>query len=126
MPLFMWCYLLALVVSAVIAAAAYYLVGGAATPFFRELLGDAGGQLGARSFRLLLVMSVCVGGLSTQWYGCHGPTDYQAVASNRRLMLQKTSEQVAQAISYGTSFLVAALVLGGLVYAIRHRRSSSD
>ena len=65
-----------------------------------------------------MFLSIMVGGLSTQWYGCGGYNDYQAIARDRRLMFEKTTEQVAGAIDYGRTFVLLAAGVSAIVVAV--------
>ena len=46
----------------------YFAIGHHATPVFHRLLGRRAGDSGARSFRLLMAISVVIGAVSVQWY----------------------------------------------------------
>ena len=61
-----------------------------------------------------------VGGLSTKFYGCSGPTDYAATARSHHTMLALTSEQVAGSLSYSMQYLALAAAVGALAFGIYH------
>jgi hypothetical protein len=71
----------------------------------------------------MLVASALLGGLAVQWYGC-SYTDYDSVAEDRRVMVEKMTEQVSGAMEYSTGLLVIAAVLGALMYAVLGRGSN--
>jgi hypothetical protein len=87
----------------------------------QKLFGQRAGHLWGRSFRMMTVITALVGGLSTQWYGCGGLTDYERLEKDRQLMFQKSTEQVAGAINYSKNFLVFAAGLGAVAFAILGR-----
>ncbi|MBX7165655.1 MAG: hypothetical protein K1X74_04845 [Pirellulales bacterium] len=125
MPTFLGFYLFALLGTCVVAAVLYFSIGEQAGQFARSLFGTERGTALARSFRLMLVISCLIGGLSTQWYGCRGYSDYEAVAQDRRLMLQKTTEQIASAVTYGVKYLLGAGAVGTLMFAVLRRRHAA-
>jgi 5,10-methenyltetrahydromethanopterin hydrogenase len=70
---------------------------------------------------MLVVTIALVGGLSTQWYGCEGYADRKAVEQSREVMFEKSTEQVASAISYATTFVIMIAALLAITYAILWR-----
>ncbi len=64
-----------------------------------------------------------VGGLSTQFHGCGGYSDYKSIAGDRRLMFEKSTNQVASAIGYGRGFIVFAAAVAALTIAVLARRA---
>ena len=124
MPLFMWFYLAGLTLAFGVGVVLYFTVGSQAIPLFRSLFGARIGYLWGRSFRLTLVACAMLGGLATTWHGCEGYSDYQHVAEDKSVMLQKASEQVAGAMSYAVYFLVFVATLGAVMYSVLNRPAS--
>ena len=102
----------------VVGIVCYCVAGPTATPFLTSLFGRRSGPMWGRLFRISLVSIALVGGLSTKFYGCGGPSDYGAVARNHETMLVLTSEQVSGAATYSTIYLVVAAALGALAFGI--------
>lgn len=120
MPTFLWFYIAGLTLALAVGMGFYYVIGGHAAPLFESLFGKKAGYLWGRSFRLMLVASALLGGLSVEWYGC-SYSDYGYVAGNQQVMVEKMTEQVSGAMDYATWFLIAAAVLGALMYAVLGR-----
>jgi hypothetical protein len=121
MPLFMWFYIAGLCLALGVGIIMYFVVGGHAMPLFRALFGARVGHLWGRTFRLTLVASAMLGGLATTWHGCEGYSDYGRVAQDKGVMLQKTTEQVASAMSYAVFFLIFVATLGATMYSVLYR-----
>ena len=121
MPTFLWFYVGGLTAALAVGFVFYFAVGAYCGPLLRNLFGDEGGYLWGRTFRIMLVTTALIGGLSTRWYGCSGYTDYSAVASSPKLMFQKSTEQVAEGTKYTTGFLLLAANLTVIVYAVLRR-----
>ncbi len=117
MPTFLWFYVAGLAASVAVGFAFYFTLGGCVVPTLSKLFGERAGHLWGRSFRMLVVTFALVGGLSTQWYGCEGYADRGAVERSREVMFEKSTDQVASAISYVTWFVVAAAGLGAIMFA---------
>ena len=124
MPTFLWFYVGGLTVALVVGFVFYFAVGAHCGPLFRNLFGDEGGYLWGRTFRIMLVTTALIGGLSTRWDGCSGYSDYSAVASSPKLMFQKSTEQAAEGTKYTTGFLLFAPNVAVIVYAILRRGKS--
>jgi hypothetical protein len=107
-----------LTLALVVGIVCYYAAGLSATPLLSSLFGERGGPMWGRLFRISLVCVALVGGLSTKFYGCSGPTDYAATAKDRHTMLALTSEQVAGSLSYSMQYLVLAAAVGALTFGI--------
>ncbi len=122
MDAFLWFYFAGLAVAALVGEVFYLVIGPYATPFFARLMGEKSGHLWGRSFRLMVVVMALVGGLSTQWYGCGGYTDYSAVKDDPRIAFQKATEQVAGALRYADNFVIIMAALGAISLAIVMRR----
>jgi hypothetical protein len=118
MPTILIYYMVGLSLALVVGIICYYVVGLPATPFLSSLFGKRGGPMWGRLFRLSLVSIAVVGGLSTKFYGCSGPTDYAAVARNHQTMLALTSEQVSGSLSYSVNYLLVAGAVGALAFGI--------
>ena len=125
MPTFLWFYIAGLTLALLVGISFYYVIGGHAAPLFESLFGKKAGYLWGRSFRLMLVASALLGGLSVQWYGC-SYSDYDYVAENRRVMVEKMTEQLSGAMDYATWFLVIAAVVGALMYAVLVRAPEQE
>ncbi len=121
MPTFLWFYVAGLGAALVVGFVFYYAVGAYCGPVLERLFGQRGAHLWGRSFRMMIVTCALVGGLSTQWYGCGGYTDYDRVEKDRQAMFQKSTEQVAGAINYARNFLVVAAGIGAVVFAFLWR-----
>ncbi len=111
-------YLAGLCAALVVGAVTYYVVGFAATPLWESLFGTPAASMWGRLFRISVVSVALVGGLSTKFYGCGGPTDYDAVARDHRRMLQLTSEQVSGSLHDSAQYLLLAAAAGALAYAM--------
>jgi hypothetical protein len=109
-----------LTVALVVGIVCYYAAGLAATPLLSSLFGERGGAMWGRLFRISLVCVALVGGLSTKFYGCSGPTDYAVAAKSHHTMLALTSEQVAGSLSYSMQYLALAAAVGALAFGIYH------
>jgi hypothetical protein len=116
MPTFLWFY-----ASIAVGFVFYFTLGEFVAPTLAKLFGERAGQVWGRSFRMLVVTIALVGGLSTQWYGCEGYADRKAVERSREVMFEKSTEQVASAISYVTWFVVGTAGLGAIMYAMLWR-----
>jgi hypothetical protein len=112
-------YLAGLTIALVAGGVIYYVVGYAITPLLRVLLGEQGGKMGGRLFRMSVVMVALVGALTTKFYGCQGPTDYADVARSHHRMLERTSEQVSGSLHDSFQYLLLAAAVGGIAFAIR-------
>ena len=121
MPTFLWFYLAGLASAVGVGFVFYFVLGGHCAPMLEKLFGERGANLWGRTFRMLVVTSALVGGLSTQWYGCHGYEDYQQVERDRRAMFQKSTEQVAGAISSASGFVLLAAGMSVIAYAFLWR-----
>jgi hypothetical protein len=117
MPLFLWFYLAGLSLALGVGIVCYFVIGQHAAALFERLFDPRAGYLWGRSFRLLLVATAVIGGLATQWYGCDY-TDYERVARDKRIMLEKTTEQVSGALQYAVWFLVLAAAVTAVTYAV--------
>ena len=124
MPTFLWFYVAGLTASLVVGFIFYYALGSSCVAFFQKVFGERAGELWGRTFRLMLVTTALIGGLTTQWYGldCHGNIDYKAVASDPRLMFQKTTEQVGGATDYPRILLLVVANVGVITYAVLWRK----
>lgn len=118
MPEILIFFLCGLAAAGLVGLAFYYAIGGPSEAAARRALGERTGPMWGRSFRMLLILMALVGGLSTQWYGCEGYQDYEYVASDRRLMFEKSTQQVSSAIGYAKWFVIVAAGLGAIVVAI--------
>ena len=121
MPTFLWFYVGGLTAALVVGFIFYFVVGAYCGPLLRKLFGDQGGYLWGRTFRIMLVTSALVGGLSTQWYGCRGYEDYADIERSPKRMFQKSTEQVASATDYATGFLLLAANVAVIAYAVLGR-----
>jgi len=130
MPTFLWFYLAGLTAAVAVGFVFYYVLGASCAPLFEKLFGDRAAPLWGRSFRMLVVTCALVGGLSAQWYGCHGYEDYQQVERDPRLMFQKSTEQVAGAIRSASGFVMLAAAMSAITYAClwrrRHRQTNAS
>lgn len=120
MPTILIYFTVGLTLSLFAGVACYFAAGQSVTPFLSSLLGDRGGVMWGRLFRISLVCVPLVGGLSTKFYGCSGPTDYTAVARSHNTMLALTSEQVSGSLSYSMQYLALAAGLGAIAFGIYH------
>ncbi len=118
MPPILLYYLGGLAAALAIGSLGYYVVGFAATPLWESLFGSQAGPMWGRLFRLSLVMVALVGALSTKFYGCGGPTDYDAVARDHRLMAQHTSEQVGGSVDGMVQYLLLVSGVAALALAL--------
>src|SRR5512146_1425122 len=118
MPTILIYYTAGLTLALVVGIVCYYVAGLPATPFLSALFGERAGPMWGRLFRLSLVSIALVGGLSTKFYGCSGPTDYRAVARNHQTMLALTSEQVSGSLNYSVNYLLAAAAVGAVAFGI--------
>ncbi len=123
MPEILIFYFGGLAASALVALAFYYAIGGPIAVVVHRALGGRAGEVLGRTTRLFLLMTVVVGGLSTQFHGCGGYSDYKSIAGDRRLMFEKSTNQVAGAITYGKDFIVLAAAVGAITIAILARRA---
>jgi hypothetical protein len=113
-------YLGGLAAALIVGAVAYFVVGFAAAPLWESLFGVHAGPLGGRLFRISVVIVALVGALSTKFYGCGGPRDYDAVARDHRLMLQRTSEQVSGSLFDTSQYLLLVSAVAALAFALCH------
>jgi hypothetical protein len=111
-------YLAGLTAALAVGAVAYYVVGFAATPLWEALVGGKAAPMWGRLFRISVVCVALVGGLSSKFYGCGGPTDYDAVARDHRLMLERTSGQVSGSLYDTAQYLLLAAAAGALAYTV--------
>lgn len=121
MPAFLWTYVAGMTAALCVGLILYAVIGTRMTPLLATILGPAAGQLWGRTFRMLLLLTAVLGGLSTQWYGCTY-SDHQAVAKSPRLMAEKATDQVAQATRYATMLVVATAAVGAILFASLHPR----
>ena len=121
MPPVMIFYLVGLVLALAVGISLYFAIGGHVAPLLEAIFGKRVGHLWARSFRVFLVASAIIGGLSVQWYGCGGYTDYAALASDPREMARKTTEQVSGAASHSARFLLGAAIVGAITFSVIRR-----
>jgi hypothetical protein len=121
MPEILIYYLGGLLASAVVAVVFYYVIGGSISTMVQAVLGPRTGAVWGRSTRIFLLVTVLIGGLSTRWYGCDGYSHYKALAADRRLMLQKSTDQVAGSIQYGRTFIIVAAGIGAITIAVLRR-----
>ena len=121
MPEFLWFYVLGLSLAAVVGGVCYFAVGGAATSLFNAIFDRDAGHMWGRSFRMMILATATIGGLSVQWHGCDGYTDYSSVAENRGVMIEKTTEQVAGASHAVQRFLIFAAAIGAVTFAVLAR-----
>ena len=125
MPEFLWFYVLGLSLAAVVGGVCYYVVGAAVTPLLHALFGEEAGRLWGRSFRFMLLATAMIAGLSVQWYGCNGYTDYARVAESRGVMIEKSTEQVAGASLAVKQFLIFSAAIGAVSFAVLARPQRS-
>jgi hypothetical protein len=111
-------YLGGLTAALVVGVVSYYVVGFAATPLWEALFGTAAAPMWGRLFRISVVTVALVGGLSTKFYGCGGPADYDAVARDPRLLLERTSQQVSGSLFDTAQYLLLAAAAGALAFAL--------
>ncbi len=126
MPEILVFYFGGLLASAVVALVFYYAIGGQISTLTQTVLGRRTGAVWGRTTRIFLLVTVLVGGLSTQWYGCDGVGHYKSIAADRRLMFQKSTDQVAGAITYGKTFVIFAAGIGAITVALLGGRPESD
>jgi hypothetical protein len=117
MPPILLYYLGGLAAALTVGIVCYYVVGFAATPLWDSLFGSQAGPMWGRLFRLSVVTVALVGALSTKFYGCGGPTDYDAVARDHRLMTQHTSEQVSGSLYDTAGYLLFVAAVAALAFA---------
>lgn len=118
MPPILLYYLGGLAAALAIGILGYYVVGFSATPLWESLFGSQAGPMWGRLFRLSLVTVALVGALSTKFYGCGGPTDYDAVARDHRRMAQRTSEQVSGSLDGMVQYLLLVSAVAALALAL--------
>jgi len=125
MPPILWYFLGGILASLVVGAIAYFSVGHLSTPFFMALFGDEAGKLWGRLYRLTLITVALTGALSVKFYGCSGPTDYEALAQSHSAMFQHASSQAEQSMGYLATFLTvaAAVLLATFAFCKRGRQS---
>jgi hypothetical protein len=105
----------------------YYVVGFAATPLWQALFGRESGAMWGRLFRMSVVTVALVGALSTKFYGCGGPTDYERVARDHRLMLELTSEQISGSLFDCARYLLVVAGIAAIAFAAqRFRRTGGS
>ena len=126
MPEILIFYFGGLLASAVVAVVFYYVFGGSMSMLAEAVLGRRTGAVWGRTTRIFLLVSVLVGGLSTQWYGCDGYSNYKSIAADRWLMFQKSTDQVAGAITYGRTFVIFAAGVGAITVALLGGRRTTD
>jgi len=110
-------YLGGLTAALTVGVVCYYVVGFAATPLWEAICGARSGPMWGRLFRLSVVTVALVGGLSSKFYGCGGPADYDAVARDHRLMLERTSSQVSGSLHDTSQYLLLAAAAGAIAFA---------
>jgi hypothetical protein len=96
----------------------YYVVGFAATPLWEALFGSQAAPMWGRLFRMSVVTVALVGALATKFYGCGGPTDYDAVARDHRLMAERTSGQVSQSLADTSLYLLLVAAAAAITFAV--------
>ena len=120
-------YVAGLALALVVGIVCYYVVGFAATPLWQVLFGHESGAMWGRLFRMSVVTVALVGALSTKFYGCGGPTDYDRVAGDHRLMLELTSEQVSGSLFDTAWYLLFVAAVAGLAFAfLRAKRADAS
>jgi hypothetical protein len=123
MPPILLYYLGGLTAALAVGVVCYYVVGFAATPLWESLFGAHAGPMWGRLFRLSLVTVALVGALSTKFYGCGGPTDYDALARDHRQMAQHTSQQVSGSLHDVARYLALVAAVAVVAFAIRRVRN---
>ncbi|MBI2826472.1 MAG: hypothetical protein HYX69_17480 [Planctomycetia bacterium] len=126
MPEILAFYLVGLCLAAGVGLAFYYGIGDSIEAVVERVFGPRIGPLWGRTVRIQVVLMALVGGLATQFYGCGGYSDYKAVAQDRRLMLEKTTTQVASATDYAKWFLIGTAGISALVIAALPSRPAKD
>jgi len=111
-------YLAGLSIAMAIGMTCYYVIGHGATPLLRMLFGPQAAAMWGRLFRISLVTIALVGALTTKFYGCHGPTDYDAVAKSHDLMLERTTSQVAGSLESCIRYLLFTATLGAIAFGV--------
>ncbi len=124
MPAIMCYFFGGLLAALLVGAAGYYVVGHASAPLLAALFGDDAGRMWGRLYRMALVTIALVGGLSVKFYGCSGPTDYQAVAQSHAAMYEHASAQAGQSMTYALAFLLTSAAVAALAFAWLRRRQS--
>ena len=122
MPPILTYYVAGLTVALAIGIVCYYVVGFAATPLWQALFGADSGRMWGRLFRMSVLMVALVGALSTKFYGCGGPTDYERVAQDHRLMLELTSAQVSGSLLESARYLAIVAGVAALAFAVMRAR----
>jgi hypothetical protein len=125
MPEILIFYFGGLLASSAVAVVFYYVLGGPIAALVQAVFGSRTGAVWGRASRIFMVVMVLTGALSTQWYGCDSYGDYKTIAADRRLMLQKSTDQVAGAITYGKTFVIFAAGVGAITVALLARRSDA-
>src|SRR5262245_59521862 len=122
MPEILAFYLAGLCLAAGVGLVFYYGVGQSMAAVADSVLDPRIGHLWGRAVRIQVFLMALVGGLATPFYGCGGYSDYKAVAQDRRLMLEKTTTQVASATEYAKWFLIGTAGVSALTIAVLSRR----
>jgi hypothetical protein len=121
MPILVY-YLAGLALSLAVGIVCYYVVGFAAVPLWQALFGEQSAPMWGRLFRMTVVIVALVGGLTSKFYGCGGPADYDAVSGDHRLMIERTSGQVSGALDYSAQFLLLAAGTAAVAFAVLRAR----
>jgi hypothetical protein len=122
MPPILIYFLTGLLLSLAIGFLCYFVLGYAAVPLFAKVFGDESGAMWGRLFRVMLVTVALCGGLTVKFYGCSGPTDYNAVAQSRESMLRHTAAQTSKAFDYEVTFLLLFAAAAAIALAWRIRQ----
>lgn len=122
-PAILLYYLGGLTVALAIGVVCYYSVGFSAGPFLQTLFGEQAGQMWGRLFRMSVVTIALIGGLSSKFYGCGGPTDYTGIAHSHARLFSLTTEQVSSSLQYSVQYLLAAAAVGAAAYAVHRVRN---
>jgi hypothetical protein len=108
-----------LAVALAIGVGCYYAVGFSAGPLLKTLFGEQAGRMWGRLFRMSVVTVALIGGLSSKFYGCGGPTDYDGIAHSHPHLFSLTTEQVASSLQYSLQYLLVAAAVGAAAFALR-------
>jgi hypothetical protein len=111
-------YLAGLSIALAIGVACYYGIGHGATPLLGVLFGPRAALMWGRLFRISLVTIALVGALTTKFYGCHGPTDYAAIAKSHEQMFERTTSQVAGSLESCTRYLLFTAAIGAIAFGV--------
>ena len=119
-------YVVGLGLALVVGIVCYYVVGFAAVPLWQQLFGGESGSMWGRLFRMSVVMVALVGALSTKFYGCGGPADYDRVARDHRLMLELTSEQVSGSLLDTAQYLLLVAAVAAFAFGVLRANCSRN